>query len=116
MLKTRDHSKFKESNILTELMTNLSIVEFYFTKIESYLRRKHDSVVQVDESKALESDMSDTEKLEESEEIIHERSNSGESLIKKDDEKPNSETEESDLDHDLEFYDTLRQGVDHQSI
>lgn len=31
-------------------MTNLSIVEFYFTKIESYLRRKHDAAIKVNDT------------------------------------------------------------------
>lgn len=33
-------SRIQESQILSSLMTNISIVEFYFAKIESYLRRK----------------------------------------------------------------------------
>lgn len=40
-------------------MTNISIVEFYFAKIESYLRRKQDNVF-----KALEFDDKITEQSE----------------------------------------------------
>lgn len=31
-------------------MTNLSIIEFYFAKIESYLRRKNENALKVQES------------------------------------------------------------------
>lgn len=40
-------------------MTNISIVEFYFAKIESYLRRKQDNVF-----KALEFDDKISERTE----------------------------------------------------
>jgi len=32
-------------------MTKLSIVEFYVAKMESYMRRKHESILKVEESK-----------------------------------------------------------------
>ena len=44
-------NKAKESVILTTLMTKLSIVEFYVAKMESYMRRKHESILKVEESK-----------------------------------------------------------------
>ena len=44
---------------MSNLMTNISIVEFYFAKIESYLRRKQDNVF-----KALEFDDKISERTE----------------------------------------------------
>jgi len=35
--------------ILTGLITKLSMIEFYVAKIESYMRRKHESILKVQE-------------------------------------------------------------------
>jgi hypothetical protein len=82
MLKNRDTKKYKESTILTTLMTNLSIVEFYFAKIESYLRRKHDSALKTNEdSQIIDSEISDPEA--DTENVLDKNdTDSGESLIK----------------------------------
>jgi len=44
-------NKSQENIILTTFIVHLSMVEFYLTKIESYMRRKHDRVLRGIESK-----------------------------------------------------------------
>lgn len=54
-------NKLTESVILTNLMTNIGIVEFYFAKIEAYMRRKHDSALKVRDPDNLDSAVSATD-------------------------------------------------------
>ena len=41
--------RHQESVILTSLMTQVSMLEFYIAKIESYMRRKHESILKVND-------------------------------------------------------------------
>ena len=71
-------------------MTKLSIIEFYIAKIESYMRRKHDSILKVQENRnslspVQISSLSDAEQVDDdagdansSDEAVNER-NTGES-------------------------------------
>ena len=54
-------NKLTESVILTNLMTNIGIVEFYFAKIEAYMRRKHDAVLKVRDPDNVDSAVSATD-------------------------------------------------------
>ena len=50
-LQKDQYSRFRhqESVILTSLMTQVSMLEFYIAKIESYMRRKHESILKVND-------------------------------------------------------------------
>lgn len=49
-------------------MTNLSIIEFYFAKIESYLRRKNENALKVQEADKNSPIKSDVDEMSEKEE------------------------------------------------
>lgn len=68
----KPNSKVQQSIILTNLMTNISIVEFYFAKIESYLRRKNESALKIqDDEKSVKSPIkSPKEEIVEEERLI----------------------------------------------
>lgn len=58
-------SKVHESLILTSLMTKVSIVEFYVAKIEAYMRRKHESILKIDQDENIETELTTSESLRE---------------------------------------------------
>jgi hypothetical protein len=55
-------SRIQESVILTSLMTQVSMLEFYVAKVESYLRRKHESILKVNDlEETSNGDLSDSQ-------------------------------------------------------
>ena len=111
--------------VLTNLMTQISMIEFYAAKLESYMRRKHDSILKADEFSDTQSTASASRIKDNDEESksptpatqsFDEKDNSTEQLVVSDKSPPLGEPlvltyqseSETDNDHDLEFYDRIQ--------
>lgn len=95
--KAASKSGLEENAALANLMTQLSLVEFYLAKIESYLRRKHESILKEHDVDDSASSVNYDTTSEKSEGHANPRSTQADEVV--------SETEN---DADLEFYDKIQ--------
>ena len=86
-------------------MTKLSIVEFYVAKIESYMRRKHESILKVEE--AQQQPIEEEQKVESTQRSSESHTSTDDFIVKQEQIKSYETEAESDLDADLDFYDRI---------
>lgn len=98
----------EENAVLTNLLTQLSLVEFYLAKIESYLRRKHESILKESEVDDSASSVNDDTVSEQSDGNSAQQQNLA---VPPSPLQLSTQAEEivseSEQDVDLEFYDKI---------